>query len=256
LLEELLNSNTDVVQQAEVMNFAISGYGPNHYAAVSEIYGPLYNPDIIIIGFFVNDYQDVLEKYEDVQREIGFGRPEHDSVRSILHLSHLLHLIKIKIKGRVMELVRQKPDWYGYFLGSFRFLERDTTLNWKVEGKDLTVRRLRQVKAAADNINAQVVIAMIPAPVQVCGPQELAYFPRHVNLDDEAKFDLDLPQRMTREIADALGFGFYDLRPHLREFTGECPYQPYNMHWTEGGHAAVAAYLADSLIDDGYLNVR
>ena len=43
----------------EVMNFAVTGYGPNQYMAILTEYVPLFHPDIIMIGFFMNDFEDV-----------------------------------------------------------------------------------------------------------------------------------------------------------------------------------------------------
>ena len=42
------------------MNFAITGYGPNQYAEVARTFIPRYHPDIVIIGFFMNDFTDDL----------------------------------------------------------------------------------------------------------------------------------------------------------------------------------------------------
>ena len=92
--------------------------------------------------------------------------------------------------------------------------------------------------------------------MQVCPPGRLSYFPRHIDLSDSSRFDLDLPQRTTRELADSLGIACLDLRPVLREVRGGCPYQPHNMHWTAAGHRAVADYLARVLVAGGYEKER
>lgn len=56
----------------EVLNFGITGYGPNQYAAVVRRYAPVYRPDLIVVGMFVNDFEDVLITDEDFRRSIGF----------------------------------------------------------------------------------------------------------------------------------------------------------------------------------------
>jgi peptidoglycan/LPS O-acetylase OafA/YrhL len=236
-------------RKVEVMNFAVTGYGPNQYAAVVDRFGPVYRPDLVIIGFFVNDYQDVLDSYEDVRRQIGFSLPRPDDARSVLHLSHLRHFVEVKLRLKVMEHLRGRPSWYGYFLGNFKFLERGDH-DWATAGRERALERLSHVADVAEAIDAGVAIAMIPAPVQVCGPDELEYYPSHVDLEDRERFDLELPQRMTREIAEASGFRFYDLLPLLESIAEDCPYQPHNMHWTEVGHFAVGDYLARVVIDD------
>jgi lysophospholipase L1-like esterase len=248
ILEQRLNEKIGQ-GKVEVLNFAITGYGPNQYATVVETFAPQFKPDLIIIGFFVNDYGDVLDSCDKVRQEIGFSRPAPDDLRSVLHLAHLRHLTTVKLRGRLSESLGGRPDWYGYYLGNFRFLERGNH-DWNTTGRELTEDCLRRVASAVEAIGAKVAIAMIPAPVQVCEPDGLTYYPRHVDTQD-TRFDLELPQRLTQEIAQDLGFAFYDLRPALRSSPGGCPYQPGNMHWKAVGHQVVATYLSDALIDAG-----
>ena len=112
------------------------------------------------------------------------------------------------------------------------------------------LKRFVNINEVAESIGSEVLIAMIPAPVQVCDQAQLKYYPRYVNLDDSTKFDLEQPQRVTAELAESLGFDFIDLRPAFESSEGESPYQARNMHWTTTGHRLVAGYLADKLIDD------
>jgi hypothetical protein len=235
--------------QIEVMNFGITGYGPNQYAAVIEHFAPIYRPDLIIIGLFANDYQDVLMSNEEFQQSIGFDLPTQDSPYSIVRLAHLRRFTRVEIVEPIMEWLSGRPRPYGYFLGYFSMLERNR-LDLTNEGRQLVTERLAQIKATADRLGAQVTIAMIPVPVQVCGPDQLAYYPRSVDLSDSSRFDLDLPQRMTRQVADSLGLTYYDLRPILQTASEDCPYQAHNSHWTADGHRVVANYLAEQLEAD------
>ncbi|MFC1975640.1 acyltransferase family protein [Chloroflexota bacterium] len=232
--------------QVEVLNFAITGYGPNQYAAVIEQFAPIYQPDLIIVGFFVNEYQDVLRSNADFQQSIGFHRPAQDGLYSIASLSHLRRLVRLQWAEPLAELLRNKPRDHGYFLGNFLTLERNQP-SFQGPGRQMVVDRFQQIKEVADSIDAEVIIAMIPAPVQVCGPGQLAYYPRQVDLTDSTQFDLEQPQRLTQKLATSLKIGYYDLRPVLRSVAESCPYQPHNMHWTAAGHSAVAAYLAEVL---------
>jgi hypothetical protein len=93
---------------------------------------------------------------------------------------------------------------------------------------------------------------MVPSSVQVCSPDELSYYPDHIDLNDSARFDVDQPQRIMSEIAGSLSLPMYDLRDALSS-SDHCLYQPRNMHWIEDGHRVVASYLADMLIENGYI---
>ncbi len=233
----------------EVMNFGITGYGPNQYAAVVETYAPEYRPDLIIIAFFVNDYGDVLVSNEEFQSSIGFDRPDQSGPGTFLQLQHLRRWLELQLYEPLLERVRQTPRPHGYFLGYFRYLKPDESELWE-DGRDQVAERLEQIKRVADDIGAPVMLLMIPAPVQVCTPDDLAYFPRYVDLDDPAQFDRELPQRVTEALAGSLGIDYYDLRPALELPTGACPYQRHNSHWTAEGHRAVAGYVAELLSTD------
>ena len=230
----------------EVLNFGITGHGPNQYAAVVKAFAPRYRPDLIIIGTFVNDYEDVLRENRWFQTSIGFGARAQDGWYAFATLRHLRRFLQRHAARVRNEWLRGTPWRHGYFLGNFRALERGRQ-DITQKGRRLLSRRFAAIKGVADAIGARVVLAMIPAPVQVCGPTELTYYPKHVDLNDPARFDLDQPQRMTCEIAGVLGLACYDLRAVLKSVTDECPYQARNMHWTPSAHRAVARYLAGKL---------
>jgi hypothetical protein len=240
-------------RRVEVLNFGITAYGPNQYALVIEKFAPVYHPDLTIIGFFVNGYEDVLINVEKYSQSIGFSLPSQNSWQAVARLVHVRRFIRLQLIEPFIERVRGKLREHGYFLGNFLALEKSRP-DITVTGRQLVAERLKQIKTAADWLGAKVVIAMIPAPVQVCRPDQLAYYPRHVNLNDTTRFDLEQPQRMTQEIALSLGFAYYDLLPVLKSARGDCPYHSRNMHWTVAGHRAVADYLAQVPLSDRRLS--
>ncbi len=240
-------------RRIEVLNFAITGHGPNQYAAIADAYVPRFRPDVVIVGFFVNEYDDVLRSDRAFRRSIGFDRVAPDSWVSRLTGAHLLAWSRMHVSRWLNETVRGRPWPHGYFLAQLAPLERE---NAKVTGagRDRVKARLSQIAEACRHVEATLIVMMIPAPPQICDARDLAYFPRHVELDDPHRFDVDQPQRVTRELCAGLGIPTYDLRPLLTSLS-ECPYQPRNLHWTERGHAAVAASMAEVLLAAPMFNV-
>ncbi len=235
----------------EVLNFAITGYGPNQYAEVLAQFAPVYRPDVIVVGFFTNEFDDVLMSNQEFRDDIGFGRPPLDGWWAILTLTELRKELRHTV-SRVLYGALSRPWSYGMFLGQFATLERDGSRH-DAEAQRLVEERLRQMAETAHAVSARLVLALIPASVQVCAPSDLGYYPRGIDLHDARRFDLDLPQRRTRAIADELGIQTIDLRPALRAAPSGCPYQRWNTHWTAAGHRVAADAVAAALLSRGDL---
>jgi peptidoglycan/LPS O-acetylase OafA/YrhL len=249
LLETDLKSKLN--KDVQVLNFAMTGYGPNQYAAVIKKYEPVYKPDLIIVEMFANDFQDALWTNEDFQYSIGFGNPDSNSVKSILKLEHMRRYTKLHVLAPIKEIIKNEPNFEGYFLGQFATLELDHP-EIENEGRQVTLDRLQEIQKVSAQKGAQVILVFVPAPIQVCKADQLAYYPRHVDLNDTTRFDLNLPQELISDIARSLKLPLYDLR-ELLSSGRECYYQPHNLHWTMNGNKVVAQYLTDIVIRDGYI---
>lgn len=250
LLESRLNEMA-VGKKVEVLNFSMTGYGPNQYAEVVKEFAPRFQPDLILVEVFVNDFQDALWTNEDFQYNIGFYNGDPNGISSILKLESLRSWTDLNIKQRLQETLQGEPNAQGYFLGHFATLER-SELEAMNYASDFVKEDLGQIQTTAEGIGVQVILVMAPSSVQVCSADALDYYPRHIDLADSARFDVDQPQRLMSGIADSLNLPLYDLRDALSA-SPQCPYQPRNMHWTIAGHQTVSAYLADLLVQNGYI---
>lgn len=226
----------------EVMNFAITGYGPNEYLAVVRQFVPVYKPDIVISEFFVNDFDDVLQS-ASLRNSIGVNLPPSDGWYSLFHLSHLEHYISYRMIEPVKARLINQQGWYGYFLGNFAACEKGR-ISAQGETGIMTARRFHSIKDICEKNGARLLLVLVPAPVQVCGPADLKYYPPNVNIMDSLKFDFYQPQRIMKGIAYQEKIPYIDLLPVLKNAPAGCPYQPWNMHWTEEGHDLVGKYVA------------
>jgi peptidoglycan/LPS O-acetylase OafA/YrhL len=229
----------------QVLDFAVTGYGPNQYQQVVERFAPLYHPNVVLIGLFINDYQDVMTTNADFQKSIGFGRPNPDGLAAVLTFRQLSALVRQKLTKLVYDRILKRPDPDGYFLGQFEQLESGDDGN-VAKGRTALAERLGQIKECANLNGARLLVVLIPSGPQVCQPESLRYWPKYTNLADR-KFDVTLPQRTSKIIAAKLGIQTIDLLPVLRSMK-TCPYQPENMHWTAAGHQVAAEYVAHFLM--------
>jgi hypothetical protein len=235
-----------------VLNFAITGYGPNQYAQVVERFVPRFKPDLVIIESFVNDFSDVLTPQEEFVKGIGFEKPDPDGLRSVLTLGNLRTWLKQGVLGPRIARLRGKPDFRGLYFGGIIYLEREPD---ETEGETKLAERFARIRSVCQGEGARLLVASVPAAAQVCEPTQLPYFPAGVDLSDVSKYDVERPQRILKRIADALKADFVDLRGPLRK-SPELPYQPANLHWTRAGHRVVAEHLALLLAEDEELMKR
>ena len=253
LLEKNLAERLPPRRLVEVLNFGITGYGPNQYAAVVETFAPKFRPDLILVECFVNDFDDAMMSDEEFQKAIGFGGRPQSSWRTVLELSHLRKWIAREMTDSLKALAKGKPrPPQGMIYGGIWTLERNRKDLDLDQARRRVAERMARIKAVADEVGAKLVVVMVPGAAQVGEPSELPYFPRGVDLSDATRYDLDGPQRMMGDIVRALPAPFYDLRAPLRAVK-PCVYQPRNMHWLPSGHRAAAEYVASVLLADGHL---
>jgi peptidoglycan/LPS O-acetylase OafA/YrhL len=236
----------------EVMNLAMTGYGPEQYAAVLQAFVPTWRPDVVIVTLFVNDLEDVLISPRQFQRSIGFGRPDGTGLFATLALGNLYELTGHAVRRLLFEQVLRRPDPQDRFFAMLPAFAASTgDAAWEADGeaKAAVERALLDIMLVAEANGSRLIALLVPAGVQVCTPEQLRYFPKHVDLADANRFDMERPQRLLGEVTSMLGIETHDLRDVLRAAPSGCPYQPRNLHWLPTGHQAVAAFVANLLTD-------
>ncbi len=245
LLEAKLRARSGA-PTAEVLNFAVTGYGPNQYAEAVRQFAPRYQPDLILVGLFINDYEDAITPNAEFQKSIGFDNPDPNGLAAVLSFRQLNALLRARIMRVIDQKIRHRPDPDGYALGQFAQLVPGRNGNVAL-GRQAVFNRLQQIKQISDGLGARTIVILIPSGPQACNSAALKYWPASIDLASPA-FDRDLPQRTTKEIDHQLNIETVDLLPVLRA-SPTCLYQTNNMHWTAAGHQSVAAYLATTYAD-------
>jgi peptidoglycan/LPS O-acetylase OafA/YrhL len=232
----------------QVMNFSITGWGPNQYAEVITKYAPVFKPDLILISFFVNEFDDVATSNEDFRSSIGFGQMSQESLESYFRLTHLRAWLR-NISFQLKDVFLGKTNPYGYFFGYFSALEKKQLPVMQANAARIQ-ERFRSIAKLANDLQSKVLVVLVPAPAQVCSPDGMKYWPNSINLQDSGRFDLEQPQRLEKELLDTIGFAYIDLRLPLRQAEEVMPCQPRNLHWTKAGHLVVADFITRYLLDN------
>jgi lysophospholipase L1-like esterase len=221
----------------EVVNFAVTGYGPEQEAAVLSNYVPQYQPDVVIVQMFVNDFFDVMITDDEFRSRIGFRRQDPDALVSYLSGQNLRAWIRNEVIGNF----NGASDRAGLNLANV-----DALANGAItpEMVSRVADNLEEIRLVTDAVGARLVVVMVPASAQSCDRRDLPYLPETLDLSSE-RFDLDQPQRLGAEAARTGGATeFYDLRPALAQ---GCLFQPHNMHLTAAGQESIAREIATIL---------
>ncbi len=237
---------TTARRPVEVANFAVSGYGPNQEAPVALSYLSRIRPDVVLVEVEPDDVEDVLTDTATLREEIGLSRPAPDDPRSVLALERLRRIAPVHLIKPIGDAIHARPSGEGYALGEFVYLERGHD-DWDGEAVRASARRYGEIARAAARLGARTVLVFVPAPSQVCGPRNLAYYPEHVPLDDPSRYDVNLPNRRVRHMAAAAALPLWDLTPALQKRLG-CPYGPYDTYLRPDGQRTIAEVLAPRLL--------
>ncbi len=227
---------------AEVLNLSVTGWGPNQYARAVADFAPAFRPDIVLVGLFVNEFSDAQTSDAQFRASIGFDRPPQDGLWSWVRLSHLLSYLRNELVPRVRDATGTGTYARGFFYGHVGPLER-SALPALEKGAAVVGERLSEIRNAAEAVGASTLVLQVPAPAQVCPPDAVDYSPRRLNLGDTARFDIDQPQRLGRQLCDEVGLRCVDLRPAFAGAVSRTACQRANLHWTREGQAAVADFV-------------
>ena len=235
----------------DVINLAVSGYGPTQYAWLAQEYVPTLRPNVIIIGFFTNEFDDVQLSAEQVQARVRFQSPDPECLLGYLSGRHLVQYIRSHVVDPIWQDFTKRPSKR---VANYCQVEsfRRSALPEMRRAQALIRGRFARIKEAADSVNARVIIAAIPASTQVADRDDLQYWPSFLRFEDGTRYDMDQPQRLTRELAYEFDFQFIDLRDTLTQAQeqGLTPYSPHNLNWNSVGHDLMANKMLSLLTDD------
>ena len=205
ILERLLNE--DFEYSVEVINTGVGGWAPFHYAQYYEYYGRKFNPDLVVIGFFVgNDTYTQVSRVEEsgtaILGQIVKKKYISDWIIYPVVLSynnlHIARLILNMFSGLRPYLRERDIDNAERFIEfQSRKLEHHLTRkNFKHELFQNNLMQLNRIKHIADTDNIPVIIALIPDVTQINTDLQV----KIIDQDEIGKYDFDMPQTILGEI--------------------------------------------------------
>lgn len=226
----------------DVVNLGISDSGPSQYVRVFEIHGRPFQPRVVILVTFVNDWLDeaCFQAWWDLRQKLG---SQVDFPRS-----------KAVYEAVRKNAYRLPPDWHNPMLGGSEgrtingerylfdasaYAAQDPRSPTIAEGKASEEKRIVELRDRVAGSGARLIVVAIPA-------KEFVY---HEDVKAILPYAREMaPDIFCREIAAWCGTNgilCLDMLPVFRRHValGEHPYFPIDGHLREEGNQILADEL-------------
>ena len=252
ILERDLNEERPNV---EIVNFSMGEYEPKEELELLERFGPSYQPDLVLHGFFVgNDFsipEGRLYSFRNISTRVKGGLrgwfPHHFASREWFR--RLIVLLNEKAK-------QSKDDSYSPSGATFsreRFMEierrrlRICRIDGPAERFRKTISMLKRIRSRVNAMDAMLVMVIHPDQYQV-EPDLFNETCKEFALNP-SDYDLRKPQRIISAYCARNGIACIDLLPAFREhgFAGGL-YIPRNTHYNDRGNRHAAVEISRSLL--------
>ena len=253
----------------EVINFGVAGYGTDQELLFFEKTGRHYGPDRVLVFFYGNDlWNNALPNgigsergYKPVFRPGPGGRLQLNGVPVRKHPFWDRHKRELPWDARLQRYLGD--HWHLYLLARKALSEPPArTTHGEFYGAiygpaseprwerlwDLSGRILAAFDERVKSAGAELTVVYIPAIVQI---EAEDWRMKREMYDLVGDFDLQMPNRRLRYLADVHGFDLVDLYDPFVAAAAEGTLYFRDSHWNPAGHDLAAAVLADSLAARG-----
>jgi len=236
----------------QVVNAGVGGWDPFQYAQYFEHYGRQFEPDLILIGFFVgNDTYSELTSVERLGTAI-LGHPlrKDAAARPFIKLQVFLYehsnLARLLLnRGPVASgpFIRKQCDDFTEWYLAVQRTRVPNHLRFSNAQKDkaqASVNQIRRIKNRAGDF-IPVIVALLPDENQI----NQALQERILPANEVSEYDFKMPQSMLTGMFGDLGIPTIDLLPAVLA-DRRCLYMN-DTHWTPEGHELAASVILEQL---------
>lgn len=219
-LEKLLNEKKSA--NHEVLNFAKPGINTEEEIKILKKYALKYKPNIIILGYVLNDFSDIENKIKCKSKEhtipfFGFW---------LRNFSYLYYFIETRIN----KLIEQGnfECTYGEYLNHVFESENNRKHNFKY---------FEELSLLSQENNVKLLVII---------------FPIIHNLQD---YPFTEAHKFVKEAGEKYGFKVIDVLPYYEDYTEkELIVNTYDLHPNELGHELAAQLIYENIVEENYLN--
>lgn len=246
LLQELYSPSL------EVINTGVGDWSPFQYAQSYEHYGYQFDPDCIILGFFVGN--DTYNQVTDVKqlttavmgRRVSPQQAFRWRTKIKIFLYQHIHLARLVLTKGYAAKDYNRRDCQDFTPQYLSIQEKRLENHYKYDdtkyqlAQNSTAQVIR-IKRLAETAQIPLIVVFIPDENQI-NP----YLQKRLIPDDELyHYDFEMPQSMLKEIFAQYHIPTIDLLPYFRD-DPRCLYMN-DTHWTPEGHRLAAEIIYEQL---------
>ncbi len=246
-LEEELNQFWDKEgYKVEVINLGAGGFGTKEEEIALEKYGLGYEPDLVLVGFYINDFKDSLN-YE--KRE-----PSEKSVfRVIFSKSRFANWVywNIKISPAGSRIINKlglnidQQDEYEFEMALLDKERYDKDARLK-ESIGYVFSSFKKIKKICDENGAKLVVVYVPSDYQIY-PERLEKI-KEIRGMGNIQLDVDYAQKVLAGFFEKEGIEFADFSDEFRNEKDKTElYWYYDRHLNKNGYRHLAGLIFEKL---------
>lgn len=238
--------------RVQVVNAGVGGWQPFQYAQYFEHYGYQFEPDLILIGFFVgNDTFDANSSTEKINTAIlGHTISPDAATRPFIKLrvflyehSNLARLLLNRGAAPPPTFIRKQCDEFTEWYLAIQRARMPNHLRYNSAQRDKAQNAVNQIRRIRDRAGdfVQVVVALLPDENQVNQTLQKCI----LQANDIPEYDFKMPQSMLIEMFSEIGIPTIGVLPAVLA-DHRCLYMN-DTHWIPEGHELAASAILEEL---------
>ena len=267
--------------EPETINTGLSGFGTDNELLLFRREGPRYQPDLVILGFYVgNDVRnnsrdlDILDSgvarkpyFEVVDDRLvlrDYPFPVDTSLMAKIKYQVNTHLLTYAFVREIIDQARHREPSRADGASKIKTVPLDLNL-FKRHPADPWLAAWRVTDALLQTLDRDVrdqssrlVVVLIPTRFQV-HRQRWEELVQEFDLTD-SDWDVERPTNVLRCVLDRAQISYVDLLPRFLEQVRLDPsrefYLPNDGHWNKEGHDLASKFVTEWLVANGYPNVH
>ncbi len=232
----------------DVINMGVPGYSTIQEARLIEKYGAKFNPKVVFLTIFTNDFSD----------NYIFSTTFDNNLYSLKRLGEEHLVTYMAIRSFYYKLRGEQSSMFLEYNGSENMIfdlsdldnSYDTLMPQISIGKKLAEQSISDIQKYLAKNNIELILIIIPKKEQIYEDLILSIKPEFVNATIEQKF----VTVSMKNFASENGIKYIELEKELSKYRSELLYYPHDGHLTPRGNYVAANAIYKYLIETNMLS--